>query len=98
MRLKESHRTSGTGLPVEHCSGRQLVRARCLELLTEGTRDQFWCETHVVMGQSTYTRCGDCLVILVSANTINVGAESYLCQYDLNGKIMSRRPDTDAPR
>ena len=48
------------------------------------------------MERSTYTVSGGRLESCASANTLVVHAEGYLCQYDLNGRIMSRRPDDES--
>jgi hypothetical protein len=37
------------------------------------------------------------LELCVSANTRKVGAESYLCQYDLNESIISEEPTQSGP-
>ena len=53
-----------------------------------------------VMERSTHTNLEGCLERWAGAKTCIVGAESYLCQYNLNGNIMSSRVDTveGAPR
>ena len=43
------------------------------------------------MERSTYTRSGHFLEPLASASTEKIGAESYLCQYNLAGGILSRQ-------
>src|SRR5258706_11787402 len=95
MKIKGSRHTSGTGLLEDGLSVCQQVRAHLLDLLTGGTRDQFWCETLAGMERSTYTHYDGWLERWVIANTFSVDAESYLCQYGLNGNILSRRPDAE---
>jgi len=75
--LKGYHRTSGTGSLLECLGSCQLVRARCLNLLRGGGRDQFWCETHAVMERNTYTFSGELLELCAIADACKVGAGCY---------------------